>query len=215
MATSTDPPTGTTGAANRLGDWLLTHTGRSFYPIDPRPEEVELIDLGHSLALQCRWNGHVRFHYSIAQHAVAVAEVVATVHPELALAALHHDSPEAYIGDMARPWKRMLCVGQARWPASHSSVGRAEETIRHAIFDAFGIREPSAEGWATISEIDNRMLRTEYEQLMPKRVGSWADLGAPLPHLVINEWSPGAAERVFLDLHHRLMHEHHAHGSPS
>lgn len=211
---STTPDATAAGIATdpRRGDWILTHCGRSFYPLDPRPEEVELQDIAHSLSQQCRWTGHVAHFYSIAQHAVYVAEVVEALLPHLALAALHHDSAEAYIGDMARPWKRMLAVRQLRrWPDGQERIGTlqsvdaAESVIQGAVFDALGIREPSAEEWRTVHLIDNRVLRTEYEQLMPQRLGAWDDLGDPIPGLVLRDWPPITAKAAFLGMHHRLV----------
>lgn len=52
----------------RKGDWILTFTGRRFYPLDPRPEDVCLEDIAHALSLICRYNGHSRFFYSVAEH---------------------------------------------------------------------------------------------------------------------------------------------------
>lgn len=60
----------------RIGDWMSTYTGRRFYVCDPRTEEVFIEDIAHSLALQCRFNGHIRTFYSVAQHSLLVAGIV-------------------------------------------------------------------------------------------------------------------------------------------
>lgn len=45
------------------GSWMQTFTGRRFFPMDPDPDEVDVLDVAHSLAMQCRYNGHVRSFY--------------------------------------------------------------------------------------------------------------------------------------------------------
>lgn len=47
----------------RKGDWLQVYTGGNFYPFDPRPEEIHIEDIAHSLALQSRFGGHCRVFY--------------------------------------------------------------------------------------------------------------------------------------------------------
>jgi hypothetical protein len=42
----------------RKGDWFVTFTGRRFYPLDARVEDIDIRDIAHSLALQSRWMGH-------------------------------------------------------------------------------------------------------------------------------------------------------------
>lgn len=94
----------TISSSVRRGDWLQTHTGVHFYPLDPRPEEIDITDIAHSLALQCRWAGHVKQHYSVAEHCVRVSRIVPK---EDALWALLHDAAEAYLIDLPRPLKNL------------------------------------------------------------------------------------------------------------
>lgn len=54
----------------RRGDFICTYTGRKFYPLDPRPEDVCIEDIAHALALVNRFGGHTRVPYSVAQHSV-------------------------------------------------------------------------------------------------------------------------------------------------
>lgn len=58
----------------RIGDWMQTASGRMFWPVDPRPEDVEINDIAHALSLTCRYCGHVREFYSVAQHSVLVSD---------------------------------------------------------------------------------------------------------------------------------------------
>ena len=89
--------------AARKGDWIQTFTGRAFYVLDPRPEDVDIEDIAHALSMQCRFAGHCREFYSVAQHSVTASWLVP---PEDALWGLLHDAAEAYVVDLPRPIKR-------------------------------------------------------------------------------------------------------------
>lgn len=41
----------------RVGDWVQTFTGVAFWPLDPRPDEVHIVDVAHQLAMVCRFGG--------------------------------------------------------------------------------------------------------------------------------------------------------------
>ncbi len=87
---------------------IVTYTGKVFDLLNPTPDKVCIEDIAHSLAYQCRYTGHTREFYSVAQHCVLMAE-----NPDLPgdpMAKLMHDAAEAYIGDIARPWKHLLSV---------------------------------------------------------------------------------------------------------
>jgi 5'-deoxynucleotidase YfbR-like HD superfamily hydrolase len=87
---------------DRLGNWMITTSGVRYYPLDPRAEDVKIEDIAHSLAKQCRWGGHSKRFYSVAEHSVLVSAKVPREH---ALTALLHDATEAYLIDLPRPIK--------------------------------------------------------------------------------------------------------------
>src|ERR1051325_4550411 len=87
------------------GDWMQTFSGRRFYPLSPRSDELDPADIAHALSLLCRFAGHVERFYSVAEHCVHLSYAVP---PEDALAALLHDATEAYVVDVPRPLKRSL-----------------------------------------------------------------------------------------------------------
>jgi len=182
------------------GDWLLTRTGRQFYPLDPRPEIVCLEDIAHALAHLCRWTGHTAYHYSVAQHAVQVALAVEQMAPDYALLALHHDDAEAYLGDIARPWKRNLYI--LRDDGSPVPVDQVEEEMRAVILTALGICAP-AEAWDVITVADNRVLQAEAEALMPSH-NEFPIFGRKPPGCIIDPMPPTRARDAFLANHNRL-----------
>lgn len=100
-----------TDYSDRKGDWIITYTGRRFYPIDPREEDINIEDIAHSLSLLNRFTGHTKFPYSVAQHSYDVSYALEKWHDvdkSVQLAGLLHDASEAYVNDLARPLKRML-----------------------------------------------------------------------------------------------------------
>ena len=173
----------------RNGNWINTYTGRQFWPLDPRVEDVDIEDIAHALSLQCRFTGHVRSFYSVAQHCVLVAECV----PESdRLWALLHDAPEAYLIDLARPVKQ----------ASEMRGYRdAEDRLMHVIADRFGLVGDIP---ASVKDADNRMLMTEAHSLM-KMHPQWLVDAPWQPYPVtITPWLSGIARSRFLNRFHAL-----------
>jgi hypothetical protein len=161
---------------------MQTYTGRQFYPMDPRPDDVDPIDIAHALSLLCRYNGHVTRFYSVAEHCVLMSEAVT---PEHALWALLHDATEAYVGDMIRPLKRFM-----------PDYVRAEDRVMQAIAARFGIADSMP---ADVKDADNRILLTERAALMPSNGHAWGvDSLDPLP-VTISGWEPLVAEARYLD----------------
>ena len=87
------------------GVWTQTRSGRAFYPQNPLPEDIDLQDIAHALSNLCRFSGHTRRFYSVAEHSVLVSQHVP---PEHAMQALLHDATEAYLVDVPKPIKPLL-----------------------------------------------------------------------------------------------------------
>lgn len=158
---------------------MQTRTGQQFWPLDPRPEEIHLEDIAHALSMLCRYGGHVRAFYSVAEHSVLVSENAA---PELALAGLLHDASEAYLADIIRPVKRNL-----------PGYAEIENRLMRAVCQRFGISE---ELLLAIKPIDDRIIEDERRALMGEPAGTWGDrepLGVTLLCL-----PPGQAKFLFL-----------------
>jgi hypothetical protein len=169
----------------RKGDWIATYTGIRFYPLDPRPEEIDIHDIAHSLARTCRFNGHGNSFYSVAQHSCIVSENVGTFNK---LWGLLHDAAEAYIGDMVRPLKKQPEL---------SFFSEIENKIMEAVVEKFGLY--SKEMPIDVKAADLIALRTEAR-----------DLGLYAPDWSINSVRPysfkitplGPAQSEILFLNH-------------
>lgn len=89
----------------RLGDWITTYSGRTFYPCDPIADEIHIEDIAHALSMTCRFTGHCREFYSVSQHSFMASYIVP---PEDAKWGLLHDASEAFLADVSRPVKPYL-----------------------------------------------------------------------------------------------------------
>ena len=106
--------------------YVSTYLGNRFYPLEPRIDDVDIEDIAHGLAYQCRFNGQTNAFYSVAQHSLIVA---ALVPEELRFAALLHDAAEAYLGDMVKPLKVLLPGFSEIEETSAASSASASESI--------------------------------------------------------------------------------------
>lgn len=172
----------------RRGSYISTFTGR-FWPMDPRASEVRIEDIAHSLAMQCRYAGHGRRFYSVAEHSVHVARRLMDCGWHTALTGLLHDAPEAYLVDVPRPVKRAL-VGYKV----------AEEAVWLAIAEAFDL---DAYLPTVVHIMDSRIIADEMQQNMHEVDPAYNDpLGIELQF-----WSPPTAELYFLDMFRKLTAE--------
>jgi hypothetical protein len=166
----------------RMGGWIQTYSGIAFYPIDPRPEEIHYSDIAHALSMICRFTGHTKKFYSVAQHCVLVSQYC---DPQDALWGLLHDASEAYMCDVARPVKHMDFMRPYRIQ---------ESKLMRVIAQKFGLSEQEPE---SVQVADRRLLYTEARDLMNPVHPDWEWLAEPYPEK-INPWSPKKAEEMFL-----------------
>lgn len=173
------------------GDWMQTFTGRQFWPVDPQPADVSIDDIAHALSNVCRFGGHCRRFYSVAQHSVLVTRLVGEREPEHRLAGLLHDASEAYLGDMIRPLKRTGQMG---------AFLEAERKVERVIWSTFGLPQelPPVVKWA-----DEKALATEARDIMGKPPVPWLPMPAPDAHR-IEPWMPGFARERFLETFYEL-----------
>ena len=170
-------------------EWIQTFTGRKFYPLAPRPADVDIRDIAHALAMKCRFCGHAREFYSIAEHSVRVSGIVPG---SAAMAGLLHDAAEAYLADVSRPVKHAMWVHDpARGQEPFDAV---EARVLAAICAGLGV---ATVDYANVAQADTILLATEARDLMAPPPEPW-DLGvAPLPERIV-PWAPPTAEAAFL-----------------
>ena len=168
----------------RKGDWMQTFTGIQFWPMDPRPEDVCIEDIAHSLSMQCRFAGHSLQFYSVAEHSIYVSQIVSKRN---ALWGLLHDASEAYLVDLPRPIKRGSAMGDI--------YREMEDGVMRCICEKFGLDDefPPEVKWA-----DNVLLMTEKRDLMGPSPQDWIETERPLRERITTTATPIEAERAFL-----------------
>lgn len=166
----------------RKGDWIQTYTGRAFWPFDPRPEEVCIEDIAHALAFQCRYGGHCKRFYSVAEHCYWVSQLCSE---ENAFAGLMHDRTEAYLVDLPRPIK---------W---HLPEYKALEFVLDSVTAIpFGLPAMMP---IEVKRIDSAILICERDQIMSNPPYDWEVLSAVDIDIELACWSPEEAEAKFLE----------------
>lgn len=173
------------------GNFISTSLGGSFhFDGDYTENKIDIRDIAHALSMQCRFTGHCNRFYSVAEHSVWVSMIAPL---ELALAGLMHDAAEAYIGDVAKPLKRLL-----------PDYALIEQRVENAIAERFGLPWPMPEA---IKKADRAMLKREVEVLFPAHVS--VQLGLPgAPATVTPEcWWPKRAKERFLERYRQLIKE--------
>lgn len=180
------------------GDFFETYTGKYFYFADPRPEMVCLPDIAHALAHQCRFNGHTKRFYSVAEHSVLVSHYVPL---HRAAEGLFHDAAEAYYSDVPRPLKQALWVAKDPRTVGETTMSHfreLEQKLLCIIFAKFGLKWPEPK---EVRRIDNELLVTEYMTLVNEALPPGLD-GVPAlalkDHAIVGHL-PSVAKQMFLD----------------
>ena len=55
--------------------WIQTYTGIKFDALNPKPKMIDIVDIAHALSMTCRFNGHVKNFYSVAEHSYYVSQL--------------------------------------------------------------------------------------------------------------------------------------------
>lgn len=141
---------------------ILTSTGIYFDFINPEFARFDIGEIAHALSHICRFTGHCREFYSVAQHSVLVSQV----HPTLE--ALMHDASEAYLGDVSSPLKALLpCYREI------------EHRVERAIFRHF--RLCHGMDAVRVEYADRVLLATERRDLLPYTPEEWPSLNCVEP----------------------------------
>lgn len=151
---------------------------------------IDPIDIAHSLSQQCRFAGHTRPFYSVAEHSVRVAQELDDVEDKLW--GLLHDATETYLVDLPSPIKNDTAMG--------FYYREIEQEVESAIIGRFELKPPGVP--EIVKRMDAQLLATERRDLLSHNAAThklwsgWLNQ-APLPD-VIEPWEPRVAEAAFL-----------------
>ncbi len=162
---------------------ILTAAGRYFDFSDPVASEIGIGEIAHALSHICRFTGHVRQFYSVAEHSWHVSHLVPRGDE---LAGLLHDAPEAFIGDVSKPLKMLL-----------PDYAAIEARVEAAVLGRFGL---TAHLPASVKHADLQMLRVEQVQAMGAVGHDWglSDLTPRAKLVRLEFWDPAEARMMFL-----------------
>lgn len=159
-------------------DCIRTFSGLYMNVFDPKPEMICIEDIAHALAHQCRFAGHMKRFYSVAQHSVMCADHFDN---KYRLQALMHDASEAYLLDFPKPIKENI-----------KGYKEMEDRMMELIAKKFEFNYPLD---TEVKEIDRYMLETEWKHLVIKDSG------------FMESWEPTRAKQEFLQVFHELTKE--------
>jgi len=175
---------------------ITTYTGRKVRPLpvegEPASGDIHLLDIAHALSQICRYGGHTKQFYSVAQHSVLASRFI---DPEHAKWGLFHDAAEAYLGDMTRPVKCGLFALSKDY--IHRRIDFFEIDLLELIATKFDLPWPPP--WLEIEAVDRRLMRSEGRLLMTswgKYPGGQIEAG---DYIAFRPISCAEAEKAFLD----------------
>lgn len=175
-----------TAPGNR-GHFMRTYSGRQFWPMDPRAEDMCIEDVAHHLSMQVRFNGATKDFYSVAEHCVIGSHLVL---PEHAFEFLMHDAAEAWLGDLIRPMKNHSVLGY--------EYKRVESVVESKVKQRWGLRNVTP---VEVKRIDQAMCAIELQQVFlhppDGDLSVWRDIVAS-DCVPLQFWPWQEAERRFL-----------------
>jgi len=150
---------------------MITVSGKLIDLWHPDKDLIDIDDIAHGLANNCRWNGHSQMFWSVAQHCCMMYDIA----PEgKKMTFLMHDAEEAYWGDIIKPIKNKI-------QESCPEIIDLMHLMRDIIFEKYGIEKESP----TSKYADNKCLYWEFENIIKNRG-------------YVKFWSPVKAKRKFL-----------------
>jgi hypothetical protein len=182
------------GDEKTMGNYIETYTGKRIFYDNIKSEDITIIDIGHALSQLCRYTGHTKEFYSIAQHSILVSDNLGTLAEKRA--GLLHDASEAYINDLASPLKKFL---------GDSSYTELEDDFHEVINRKFNITDGMT---SNIKKVDLQALFTEKRDVTNNAHTDWGwgydiemfkDKIIPLP--------PKGVKRLFFDRFKKLFSE--------
>ncbi len=187
---------------------MQTFSGRFVNIADLKKEDIIIRDMARSLSNQCRYGGHTREFYSVAEHSVIASNLIEQFcidYPnemlklmgttdgkykkasiDLIGATLMHDAPEAYLSDVITPIKKKL-----------NEYMEIEEAIHERVEEILQLTETRPEQVPAIKAVDDLMLCIESVSLLPDSIRMLENIFPRLPKFM-QDWFK-EADKEYLD----------------
>lgn len=173
--------------------WIELITGGRFYYAKP---VYDIGAIAHSLSMLCRFTGHCRRFYSVAEHSILVSRIMEDQGLGDPMEGLLHDATESVLSDIARPAKNLL--------KDYKALDKALET---AMRKQFVLPETMSDG---CMKADSIALLIEAREIMPNKgenfTGMAEDvrLAAKKATYMIACWTPENARERFMTRMHDI-----------
>ena len=194
---------------------MTTATGGYFNFSKPIESKINVVDIAHALSNVCRFAGHTREFYSVAEHSIMCykylvrksQEADQTITPRTLMYALMHDAAEAFMSDIPKPCKVMI-----------QGIEAIEDTILGCIFELLELDIDDVDV-SLVKEADRFMLFKEAKELTspssrfryvwgPQIAGNPAVANSAITdeddNFVLECMGPGEAAGEFLEIFNRL-----------
>lgn len=194
----------TTEATPAHLNYTVTFTGLKFDFRNPTCRMVDIRDIAHALARQCRYNGHTRDLFTTAEHCVRSSWEAP---PQLKFDMLMHDAAETWIGDFISPIKSLMLMRFDVDPDLAVQVSDYEDRILKVVALKYG--GPILPLHPVVKEIDTRMVFTERRDQFRAQKFLWpVDIKypslKPFDQDLSIAWTPQQAEQMFLKTFNHL-----------
>ena len=193
-------------------------TGGHFNYAEPLKSSLNIQDIAHSLSQQCRFNGHTKKFYSVAEHSVLCYEYLTKLKDEngdklklstkTLMYCLLHDAAEAVVSDIPSPFKMYF-----------PELGKKEEEYLEAIFDLLELDLEDADK-DLVKRADRYMVLKEANELLAPATrfrslwGPWINKYHDMyeevmtpkmgPSIDVRGWSSDFAKSRFLEIYNEL-----------
>lgn len=166
---------------------IRVFSGRLVNPLDLQQDDIDIVDIAHALSHQCRFTGHTREFYSVAEHSLRGCNLLPLEHRKQFLL---HDAAEAYLLDLPSPLKNTTELG--------TCFKDLEYQIKLAIYTKFGL---PIEDDPEITRVDKRLCEIESASLMNGHPSSDVSKDEKIFYTML----PGTAKKAFLKMYYALF----------
>lgn len=165
---------------------IQTYSGIMLDFLNPTNEMIVLEDIGRALSRVCRYGGHTRDHYSVAEHSVHIVRWLRrkTSDTFTLRQGFLHDAPEYAVGDMVKPLKNLIGTPFAE------VEGRMWAVICDRFNMPLGLKP-------LVKEADLRILMNEKDAVFIRQV-PWGWKVEPLDGVSIQFWTAEQAYQEFM-----------------